>query len=59
MTNRGRFVDRFEAYKIAVKSRQITARSYERAVKDLWGENVKSEGALCSLAFNNVRTDNE
>jgi hypothetical protein len=59
MTSKGRFVDRFEAYKIAIKGRQITRKSYEDAVKELWGENIKSEGALCSLAFNNVRTDNK
>jgi hypothetical protein len=57
MTSKSRFVDRMKAYQIAVKARQITAKSYERAVKDLWGENIKSEGALCALAFNNVRTD--
>jgi len=55
MTSKGRFVDPEEAYKIAVKSRQVTAKSHAQAVEDLWPE-VKAERWLCSLSFNNVRS---
>ncbi len=55
MTSKGQFVDQFEAYKIAVKSRQTTRKSYICALKDLWGDETKMEGALCALAFNTAR----
>lgn len=57
ITNTGRFVDRDEAYGIAVKGRQITPRSHAEAVHDLWGDNVNTGGELCALAFQNSRSD--
>jgi hypothetical protein len=55
MTSRGRFVEAEEAFELAVKARQITARSHERSVKDLWVENISAGRWLSSLSFNIVR----
>ena|SRR5208282_2291040 len=41
ITNTGRFVDRDEAYRTAVKSGQITPKSHAEAVQDLWGDTLK------------------
>ena len=57
VTSKGKFVDREEAYKMAVKACQIKPKSYVEAVHDLWGHHVNPGGALGALAFENARTD--
>jgi hypothetical protein len=55
VTSKGRFVGPMKAFEIAVKSRQITAKSHAQATEDLWGPEIKAERWLSSLSFNNVR----
>jgi len=57
VTSKRRFVDRDEAYEIAVKGRQIKPQSYVEAVHDLWGHRVIAGEELCALSFENARTD--
>ncbi len=57
LTNKGRFVSRSEAYRIAVKSRQLTWASYSDAHRDLWGFRPAKGCGLTALPFNNARTD--
>jgi hypothetical protein len=54
ITDRQRFLNRVEAYDIAIKNRQISRNSYAQALKDLWGEDTYVPRSLCALAFKNV-----
>jgi len=55
VTSKGRFVRPNVAYKVALKSGQITSSSYARSLKSLWGIKSKACG-LNDVAFNECRT---
>lgn len=59
VTNKGRFVGRRIAYKIAVQSRQLTPRLYSIAEKDVWGPNVEPDGKLGAMSFNYALRERE
>ena len=57
LTNKGRFVGRTAAYRIAVKGGQITPKEYADANQDLWGARMNGGESLGALTFNNARVD--
>jgi hypothetical protein len=54
LTSTGQFVEPSDAYKIAVKSGQISPKSYAQSVKRLWGIQPIL-GKLNAVAFNDCR----
>ena len=54
ITSKERFIRPSEAYRVAVKSGQITRRSYAHSVETLWGIKAKG-GTLNAVAFNDCR----
>ncbi len=51
LTDRGRFVGRRQAFRLAVKAKQMTAQSYEQAVEDLWCVRPKDPKSMCARGF--------
>jgi hypothetical protein len=51
LTDRGRFVSRRQAFRLAVKAKQMTAQSYAQAEEDLWGVRPKNPDSMCALGF--------
>lgn len=55
VTDQGRFVSRRQAFRLAVKAKQMTAQSYAQAEEDLWGVRPKNPDSMCALGFDVAR----
>lgn len=51
VTDRGRFVSRLQAFRLALKARQMSVKSYKQAQQDLSGIRPEDPKSLDALGF--------